>query len=64
MAQTVVACPTCSRKVAWNPDNAFRPFCSERCKQVDLGAWASNAYSIPAQEEAEKPFDDSLSGSN
>lgn len=54
----VVACPTCGRKVPWTEENRFRPFCSERCKQVDLGAWASNAYAIPAQEEAEPGTDE------
>jgi len=34
--------------VAWKPDNKFRPFCSERCKQIDLGAWAEEKYTIPA----------------
>ena len=46
---TVVSCPTCAAKVVWSPENAFRPFCSERCKQIDLGAWASERYAIPAQ---------------
>ena len=32
--------------VAWLPENAFRPFCSERCKMIDLGAWAESEYSI------------------
>ncbi|WP_354685549.1 DNA gyrase inhibitor YacG [Cupriavidus necator] len=42
----VVKCPTCGTEVAWVPDNKFRPFCSERCKQIDLGAWASEKYVI------------------
>jgi endogenous inhibitor of DNA gyrase (YacG/DUF329 family) len=42
----VVKCPTCGTNVAWVPDNKFRPFCSERCKQIDLGAWASEKYVI------------------
>ncbi|MCS0590520.1 DNA gyrase inhibitor YacG [Massilia norwichensis] len=44
---TVVACPTCGKKVEWTPANKFRPFCSERCKQIDLGAWAEEKYTIP-----------------
>ena len=43
----VVKCPICSKAVVWNVDNPYRPFCSERCKNVDLGAWASERYSIP-----------------
>lgn len=44
---TVVDCPTCSKKVEWTEANKFRPFCSERCKQIDLGAWAEEKYVIP-----------------
>jgi uncharacterized protein len=43
-----VECPTCGKPVAWSPQNKFRPFCSERCKQIDLGAWAEEKYTIPA----------------
>jgi len=42
-----VACPTCGARAVWSADNAWRPFCSERCKNVDLGAWANDEYSIP-----------------
>ena len=41
-----VKCPTCGTSVAWLPENVFRPFCSERCKMIDLGAWAESEYSI------------------
>jgi endogenous inhibitor of DNA gyrase (YacG/DUF329 family) len=41
-----VACPTCGKPVAWRPENAFRPFCSERCKLIDLGAWAEERYKV------------------
>lgn len=44
---TVVSCPTCSTPVEWSEKNTFRPFCSERCKQIDLGAWAEEKYTIP-----------------
>ncbi len=43
---SVVKCPTCGKDVAWVPENKFRPFCSERCKQIDLGAWAAEKYVI------------------
>lgn len=45
---TAVDCPTCSKKVEWSEHNKYRPFCSERCKQIDLGAWAEEKYVIPA----------------
>ena len=43
----IVDCPTCSRRVEWTPANKWRPFCSERCKLVDLGAWATERYVVP-----------------
>ena len=43
---TVVDCPTCARKVEWTEQSKYRPFCSERCKQIDLGAWADEQYAI------------------
>ena len=39
-------CPICGKPVAWQ-DNPSRPFCSERCKLVDLGRWVSDEYSVP-----------------
>jgi hypothetical protein len=33
--------------VRWSDENRYRPFCSERCKLIDLGAWASDRYAIP-----------------
>lgn len=43
----VVRCPQCGREALWAPENRWRPFCSERCKQIDLGCWASGGYVIP-----------------
>lgn len=51
--QTIVNCPTCSRPVEWNNDNKWRPFCSERCKLIDLGEWASESYNISGEGENE-----------
>ena len=54
MAQVrTVKCPHCGAPVRWEPESRFRPFCSERCKQIDLGAWASERYRVPAAEEGE-----------
>jgi hypothetical protein len=52
-----VACPACGRKVEYDPRNPWRPFCSERCKTTDLGAWASNAYVIEGGPGEEEPSD-------
>ncbi|OAI02277.1 DNA gyrase inhibitor [Methylomonas methanica] len=44
---TMVACPTCRKPVAWIAAETFKPFCSERCKLIDLGDWATEAHKIP-----------------
>jgi endogenous inhibitor of DNA gyrase (YacG/DUF329 family) len=49
----VVPCPRCGQAVEWTPASRYRPFCSERCKLIDLGAWASEAYRIPTTDPAE-----------
>ena len=51
MAAPTVTCPTCQRKVAWSADSPFRPFCSERCRLIDLGAWASETYRVPVSPQ-------------
>lgn len=50
----VVACPTCGKGVSWTPENAWRPFCSERCKLIDLGAWADERYRAPVVEDQDE----------
>ncbi|MCS6926105.1 MAG: DNA gyrase inhibitor YacG [Candidatus Binatia bacterium] len=44
-----VKCPTCRRPTAWQ-GNPFRPFCSARCRLIDLGAWATESYRIPGEQ--------------
>lgn len=44
-----VKCPTCHRETEYT-SNEFRPFCSERCKLLDFGAWADEQYALPTQE--------------
>lgn len=44
-----MTCPICRRPTTWE-DNPHRPFCSERCKLLDFGAWANEEYSVPAEE--------------
>lgn len=43
-----VRCPQCGAKVPWTAASRFKPFCSERCKLIDLGEWAAERYRIPA----------------
>ncbi|TXG77220.1 MAG: DNA gyrase inhibitor YacG [Rhodocyclaceae bacterium] len=47
-APRVVKCPACGKDVPWKPESKWRPFCSERCRNVDLGAWATESYRVPA----------------
>jgi uncharacterized protein len=56
-AVRTVPCPRCGRAALWSPANRFRPFCSERCKVVDLGAWASDAYRIGLTEAPDPGFE-------
>ena len=58
--QTVVACPQCGKDVVWQSESRYRPFCSDRCKMIDLGQWADEDYRIPVDEQTDQ-FDD-LSG--
>jgi endogenous inhibitor of DNA gyrase (YacG/DUF329 family) len=51
----VVSCPRCGAPVPWTSENRFRPFCSERCKITDLGAWAQERYRVPVAEENADP---------
>lgn len=43
-----VKCPTCKRGIDWS-ESPFRPFCSERCRLIDLGAWLAEKHSIPGE---------------
>ena len=49
----IVRCPQCGGESLWSAENKYRPFCSERCKLIDLGAWASESYRVPVQETTE-----------
>lgn len=46
----IVKCPTCEKEIAWSTENKYRPFCSERCRLIDLGEWASESHRIAGQE--------------
>jgi len=53
-APKIVNCPRCGRPVEWTPEALFRPFCSERCKLIDLGAWATESYRVPVDPQDEE----------
>ncbi|MBU3847580.1 MAG: DNA gyrase inhibitor YacG [Candidatus Acinetobacter avistercoris] len=47
--QRTFPCPRCGNPSKW-AENEFKPFCSERCKMIDLGAWASDQYTLPTED--------------
>lgn len=57
MPPPTVACPTCRAKSEFSSKNQWRPFCTERCKLIDLGAWANEEYRVAGKSALE---DDSL----
>jgi uncharacterized protein len=50
-----VSCPRCGAQVAWLAQNRYRPFCTERCKLIDLGDWAMEKYRVAVEEEKDAP---------
>jgi hypothetical protein len=52
-APRFVSCPRCGRPVEWAAASRWRPFCSQRCKTTDLGAWAAEAYRVPVVDPTE-----------
>jgi len=58
MKPRIVRCPACGGDSVYAQSNPFRPFCSERCKNMDLGSWASESFRVPEDED---PSDDSSS---
>ncbi|MDP0562291.1 MAG: DNA gyrase inhibitor YacG [Candidatus Endonucleobacter sp. (ex Gigantidas childressi)] len=55
-----IKCPYCTTENEWSSDNQFRPFCSERCKLIDFGAWAKEEHVISGNSE----IDDHMSEDN
>lgn len=53
MSPPFVKCPTCRREIDWAAAR-FRPFCSERCRLIDLGAWLSERHAIPGETAEEE----------
>ena len=53
----IVKCPTCKKQVEWSESSIFRPFCSDRCRLIDLGEWASEKHAIPDEPV---PFSEEL----
>jgi endogenous inhibitor of DNA gyrase (YacG/DUF329 family) len=51
MIQGMAPCPICGRPAASRPDNRLSPFCTARCKQIDLGKWLSEDYRVPVEDD-------------
>ena len=45
-----IKCPTCRKETVWE-NNRYRPFCSDRCRVIDLGGWAQERYQIPGEKQ-------------
>ena len=54
-------CPHCDREVTW-PETATYPFCSERCRLIDLGVWAAGDYRVPGEPATEEDLRPLVSG--
>jgi uncharacterized protein len=52
----IIFCPICKSKTTWE-ENPWRPFCSERCKLIDLGNWVSDEYKIEGKDAADERQD-------
>lgn len=50
-APRIVRCPTCGGDSVFAPQNTWRPFCSERCRMVDLGAWANESFRVEVKPD-------------
>lgn len=55
---TTVKCPHCGKTIAWLPENTYRPFCSERCKMIDLGEWANETRVIKGAPLTEQDLEE------
>lgn len=49
-----VRCPKCGKPTQYSSENQFRPFCSERCQILDLGAWADELYRVPVNQNSDE----------
>jgi len=54
----IVICPQCKKRMQYTTTNAHRPFCSERCRLIDFGAWVNEEHRVPG----DAPGDELMSG--
>lgn len=60
----IINCPTCQKPLPYNPENPFRPFCCERCRLIDLGAWAAAEHVIAGDDLLSDEFIDDIDFDN
>lgn len=58
MTQTEIKCPLCDRQSSLQATNKSRPFCSDRCKLIDLGEWGSEGYKIPVKDSTVQEWEE------
>ena len=51
MKSRKIRCPRCGAETIYGPENKSRPFCSERCRLIDLGKWAAEEYRVPEKDD-------------
>ncbi len=61
MADVIIKCPTCEKVVAWIAESEFKPFCSQRCRLIDLGEWAAGNHVIAPDQEYDDVMESDLS---
>jgi endogenous inhibitor of DNA gyrase (YacG/DUF329 family) len=60
MSAPRVRCPTCRRELDWSEQFPWRPFCSERCKMVDLGAWFAEERRVAGEDDGGESLEKSV----
>jgi endogenous inhibitor of DNA gyrase (YacG/DUF329 family) len=60
MTNITVKCPNCEKQLTWTEQEQFKPFCSERCKLIDFGEWATEQKSIPGEPALSDETDNDL----
>jgi len=60
----IITCPNCKKEHNWQSSKPWSPFCSERCRLIDLGAWASEQHRIPGQEITQQELEQNSTNQN
>ncbi len=61
LTSEMIKCPTCGASTEWSDKNPWRPFCRERCRLIDLGAWADESHRIADTTPADFVDDENIS---